>query len=56
MAITVDGGGQATLPLYVPGPSLIGSTLYAQFVTFPGGVTLIDEVSNLLAIPLVGGP
>lgn len=47
----LDGTGHLTLPVPVPNSiSLIGTTIRTQFVTLPGGSTIVDEISNRLDV------
>lgn len=47
---TLDGAGAAshTFPILIP--ALSGQTLNCQFLTFPGGATIVDQISDLLAV------
>lgn len=48
----LDGAGTASASFYVAAdPALHGIPVYAQFVTWPGSVYRIDDVSNLTSFP-----
>lgn len=45
LPMALNGAGQASVSFGTL-PSMSGMTLYAQFVTYPGGANIVDEVSN----------
>lgn len=49
LPMTLDGAGQASLVIGTDA-SLAGLTLYGQFLTYPGGATIVDEVSNRVEV------
>lgn len=47
---SLGGGATAALDFPVTSAVLAGSTVYAQFLTFPGGATIVDQISPRLEI------
>ena len=50
----LDGAAQASVNVAIPNdPGLDGMELRCQFVTLPGGMTIVDEISNRLDVTIV---
>ncbi|MBI4882118.1 MAG: hypothetical protein HY812_21025 [Planctomycetes bacterium] len=54
--LVLDAAAEAALDVGLVPAGLAGSTLYCQFLTFPGGATIVDEISNRLDVDVLPGP